>query len=268
MGDKFLDFIERIVNFFYALVPRRKPKSSALEQVKIVAHRGAHDNKKGLIENTMPAFDKAFELGCWGIELDVHQTADGVFVVHHDPDLKRLWGRSEQIAELNEAELKKLNPEIPLLSEVIEKHANHLHLFIELKNPVSDPAILESVLEKITPCKDYHLIALSENILESVSQFPQESLLLVSVHKNTKLFCEVIEKDQFGGLLGHYLFLRNKFRNTLIKSGKKLGVGFIESKNSLLRELNRDIKWVFTNSAAKTMTILSKLKQKIVDNKK
>lgn len=51
-----------------------------------VAHRGARAYAP---ENTLPAFEKAAQMGCHMIELDVHLSADGHLVVHHDDDLRR-----------------------------------------------------------------------------------------------------------------------------------------------------------------------------------
>jgi glycerophosphoryl diester phosphodiesterase len=53
-------------------------------------HRGA----RGLLpENTLPAFQRALELGVTTLELDIAITSDGVLVVHHDqtlnPDITR-----------------------------------------------------------------------------------------------------------------------------------------------------------------------------------
>jgi len=39
-------------------------------------------------ENTVEAFVAAGALGADGVELDVHRTADGALVVHHDADAK------------------------------------------------------------------------------------------------------------------------------------------------------------------------------------
>jgi len=47
----------------------------------VIAHRGAsHDHP----ENTLPAFERAIELGADYVELDVHADAGGRLVVTHD----------------------------------------------------------------------------------------------------------------------------------------------------------------------------------------
>ena len=51
-----------------------------------IGHRGARALAP---ENTLAAFQKALDLGCHMVELDVHCTRDGVLLVHHDDDLLR-----------------------------------------------------------------------------------------------------------------------------------------------------------------------------------
>ena len=54
--------------------------------IDLQGHRGA----RGLLpENTLPAFQRALELGVDTLELDVGVTRDGVVVVHHDRTLNR-----------------------------------------------------------------------------------------------------------------------------------------------------------------------------------
>ena len=48
----------------------------------VIAHRGASAE---LLENTLPAFERAVELGADFVELDVHANAAGQLVVTHDP---------------------------------------------------------------------------------------------------------------------------------------------------------------------------------------
>src|SRR6476620_5804061 len=82
--------------------PQRMPA-----RPEIIAHRGLpHEHP----ENSLEGFAAALALGVDAIELDVHLTADGVPVVHHDPTLGRpsagspLDGRP--IAALTLAELR------------------------------------------------------------------------------------------------------------------------------------------------------------------
>ncbi len=48
----------------------------------VIAHRGASWDEP---ENTVPAFERAIELGADFVEFDVHAAGDGALVVCHDP---------------------------------------------------------------------------------------------------------------------------------------------------------------------------------------
>ena len=48
----------------------------------VIAHRGASAE---LPENTLPAFERAIELGAHYVEIDVHADAQGRLVVTHEP---------------------------------------------------------------------------------------------------------------------------------------------------------------------------------------
>ena len=55
----------------------------------VCAHRGDNVNAP---ENTMPAFELAASENLPWIELDVHQTSDGVIICNHDSTIKRVTG--------------------------------------------------------------------------------------------------------------------------------------------------------------------------------
>ena len=57
-----------------------------------IAHRGGAAMRP---ENTMAAFSHAIALGCDGAEMDVHLSADGVVVVHHDDRLNPDYARDK-----------------------------------------------------------------------------------------------------------------------------------------------------------------------------
>lgn len=247
---------EKIVEGYFAFIPRATPSLALLQSTRLIAHRGAHDHANGLIENTLPAFKRAYEIGCWGIELDVRSTADKVLVVHHDLDLNRLWGKPIRIADINFAALRELEPNIPTLLEVVAEFGGLLHLCIELKAPFDDAPALAQILQKLTPGKDYHLLSLDERIFKELPQFPKPALLLVAVHNNVKTLSEQSVKESYGGVLGNCLLLRDKYVQQIINAKQLVGVGFVESKYALYRELNRGVVYIFTNQALRVRSIL------------
>jgi len=96
---------------------------------EIIAHRGA---SRDAAENTLRAFRRAVELGADACELDVHRTADGVIVVHHDPMLTD----GTPIVSLTAAEIatRSVRGEpIPTLEGVFEAIEDRLRVYCELK---------------------------------------------------------------------------------------------------------------------------------------
>ncbi|MEM7601962.1 MAG: glycerophosphodiester phosphodiesterase family protein [Verrucomicrobiota bacterium] len=72
----------------------------------IIAHRGACAVAP---ENTCSAIEKAIEMGVKVIEFDVRETSDGVLVLFHDKDLRRLLDRKDSIETLTWNEAKELD---------------------------------------------------------------------------------------------------------------------------------------------------------------
>lgn len=244
----FIELAEKILNGVFAGIPRNKPEPGIKDRIKLVAHRGAHSKRFNVIENTMESFERAKDLGCWGLELDVHATKDGVIVVNHDPTLHRLWNQSVAIADLNFEQLRHLEPRIPTLQEVIAQYGKVLHLFIEMKAPFKAEKALFNDLTALTPCEDYHLLSLEEPLFADLKCFPKTCLLLVPVHNNVRKFCRLSLEKGYAGVLGNYWLLKNAFLDKLLQSNQKVGVGFVNSRNSLYRELQRPVPWIFTDN--------------------
>ena len=89
------------------------------------AHRGWHLDELDGLENSLPAFRRACAEGYRYLETDVHATADGVVVVHHDANLDRTTDGSGPIAARTWSELKnvKVAGRVPLsrLEDVLEE---------------------------------------------------------------------------------------------------------------------------------------------------
>ena len=100
------------------------------------AHRGLHA-KPEVPENSMMAFKRAVDEG-FGMELDVHITADGKLAVIHDASLKRTCGVDLIIEHitLKEAQiylLEKSQEKIPEFKDVLKLVDGKTPLIIELK---------------------------------------------------------------------------------------------------------------------------------------
>jgi glycerophosphoryl diester phosphodiesterase len=70
-----------------------------------VAHRGLHDRARGIVEN-MPGAALAAIEGNFAIECDIHLSADGEAMVHHDDALGRLTEGSGALLDLKSDALK------------------------------------------------------------------------------------------------------------------------------------------------------------------
>ncbi len=136
----------------------------------ILGHRGA---SHAAPQNTIEAFTLAGAMGADGIELDVHVSADGVLVVHHDADLAGL-GLSK---EFRFAEIREAHPSVPTLDEVFDACSGMQLINVEMKccawDPDADPqrAVARGVAELITRRNAYHQVSVSSFDLAMLDDF-------------------------------------------------------------------------------------------------
>jgi glycerophosphoryl diester phosphodiesterase len=104
----------------------------------IIAHRGA---SRECYENTIEAFTLALDQGVDGIELDVHGSADGHLVVHHDFVMPVVGAdgivspRALRDLSLHDIQATRLpgGHSVPLLSEVFELVGLRATVYVEVK---------------------------------------------------------------------------------------------------------------------------------------
>lgn len=75
---------------------------------RLYAHRGWHIGELSACENTLSGFVKAVDEGFAYIELDVHASADGVPMVHHDATLDRTTDARGRLDALPAGELDRV----------------------------------------------------------------------------------------------------------------------------------------------------------------
>jgi glycerophosphoryl diester phosphodiesterase len=124
----------------------------------VVGHRG---NRAHAPENTIESFAQAVALGVDALELDVHLSADGIPVVHHDPTIMRTTDGKGEIARLTFDELRKADAganftkdggktfpyrgaghRIPRFEEVLEAFPV-TPMIVEIKAPLAATGVLE-----------------------------------------------------------------------------------------------------------------------------
>lgn len=97
--------------------------------IKVVAHRGGVG--LGVPENTLPAIERAIEVGAQLIEIDIRETKDGHLVLMHDSTVDRTTDGSGAVNRMTLEEIRQLDagswlgPEfagtrVPTLEEALE----------------------------------------------------------------------------------------------------------------------------------------------------
>lgn len=120
--------------------------------MKLMGHRGARDKAP---ENTIRSFQSAIDSGVPAIEFDIHQSTDGVWVVHHDDALERTTVATGKVAEKSWAELSQVRTKegdpLPRLEQVLELgRVSRTEMQIEIKSP-GDFGTLGALLQKNAP---------------------------------------------------------------------------------------------------------------------
>ncbi|NIA30886.1 MAG: hypothetical protein GWP06_13350 [Actinobacteria bacterium] len=135
-------------------LPLKPPKHGG---VYVVAHRGAHLN---IPENTIPAYQKAIDLGVDFVEIDVRMTKDHHFVSCHNQDANQytVGDTPEKISEMTLAEVRSLDvgsrigpqwagTQIPTFEEILDLVKGKCGIYLDLKNAPVAP-LIEMIKER------------------------------------------------------------------------------------------------------------------------
>ena len=105
------------------------------------------------------------------------------------------------------------------------------------------PASLSSGL---TPSRDYHFLSLDHRLLQQLAFTPREACIPIA-RVNSGKVRRMAEIYGWGGVAGHYALIRRRQVAALHRRGFRVGTGFVNSANSLHRELNRGVDWLFSD---------------------
>lgn len=137
-------------------------KNTDFLKQNLIAHRGMHNIKYGIPENSLEAFAKAIEY-LYIIELDVHILKDKSVIVFHDDNLERMTGINKKVKETTYDEIRKLklqntNCYIPLLKDVLELVNGKVPIIIELKTDAKCGILEEETINILKQYKGQYAI--------------------------------------------------------------------------------------------------------------
>lgn len=123
-----------------------------------IAHRGASGQAP---ENTMAAFEKAYEYKADYFEVDVQMTKDGELILMHDTTVDRTTNGTGRVKDFTFEEIQALDAgswfhesfadeKVPTLGEVLDRYtSSKMGILIELKNPELYPGIEQKIAEEL-----------------------------------------------------------------------------------------------------------------------
>ena len=151
--------------------------------MKLFAHRGFSGKYP---ENTLLAFSRAAELDVFGVEFDVHLTADGQLVVIHDETINRTSNGTGFVKDMTLDELRQYDygewfgkqfagERIPTLREVLAVFRKTAHVLnIEIKSDIFEYEGIEQLIsEEIDTFGMKERFIISSFNHESIQRFHQ-----------------------------------------------------------------------------------------------
>lgn len=131
-----------------------------------VSHRG---DSRRFPENTLEAFQAAIESKVDFIECDIHETADGCFVIYHDETIQ-----GHEVKQMTTDEISHLllaeRFHIPTLQETLALCEGRVGLFLEIKMLKSFDRFAEIIRSFQFPSDKIGIISLENETLIRVSQ--------------------------------------------------------------------------------------------------
>ncbi|QNQ81006.1 glycerophosphodiester phosphodiesterase [Lactobacillus sp. PV034] len=226
-----------------------------------IAHRG--DNEEGkYVEHSYQAYDRAAAGGADYLELDIHQTKDGVLVVSHDDNLSRVFGVDKVITLTDYKDLKnyrnRANEPLHTLEEVFERYRSvpKLKFMIETKNKTKKIGMEPELVDLI---QKYHFtdrVLIESFSIQSLKQVkkldPQIKTCLLG-----NQYTQVGENDYYAN--GNY---SEKIANYLKDHHKKYLVWGVDTKNQMNYFINNKmVEGVLTNYPIKLARIKREKRQ-------
>jgi glycerophosphoryl diester phosphodiesterase len=187
----------------------------------LLGHRGAR--VRGVVENTIAAFDWALQHGCDGFEFDVRLTRDRSAIICHNA---RSRGRA--ISRSAAAQLSHLM----CLDDLLAGYAARAFLDIELKVPGLETLLLAAVHENL-PKRGYVVSSFLPEILSELRK--QDAALPLGFICDKKKQLPLWRELPVEYIIPHYSLVTRDLINEVVNAEKKLLTWTVNNRRSMLR---------------------------------
>jgi glycerophosphoryl diester phosphodiesterase len=214
-------------------------------------------------ENTLLAFRQAIENRADGVECDIQKTADGRYVVIHDPTTGRVTGIGNEVAKTSFEDLRGLDfgrgERIPELSELLDAIPPGSYLDLELKEEtiaIEDCGPIAAMLDARIPRR--HLM---------VSSF-QPQLLMPFRRRGFTVGFLIGEESAARGiraLLRALFQLRPQYLNLPVQLVEKLGPALAPVLLALARLMGFSLLFWTVNTGAEAARVVNSARIIVTD---
>jgi len=228
----------------------------------IIAHRGASAKAP---ENTLAAFELAFEMGADGIELDVMLSKDEQLVVIHDDTVDRTTNGSGRVSDFPLKILQGLDAgsvfstafhgeRLPSLAEVFERFDGKMLINVELKNYATPfDGLTDKVVNLIQKYKLLNSVLLSSfnplNLWRARRRLPEVRLGLLTLGgKAGALSRGALGRIfPYDALHPYYSDVNETLVNKIHSLGRQVNVWTVNEPEELLRLCQLGVDGIITN---------------------
>ncbi len=235
-------------------------KKTDQSKINLIAHRGFSCQAP---ENTIAAIKKAAEFGFDTVEIDVRQTADSVWVVSHDSDIKGMTDKSGKISSYTYYDLITANIDnganhknygglkISTLDQMLQAClANGIKPMIEIKDYTDDG--LDSLLQIIDKngfTESCTVISFDREVLTKVREKNDKIRLYALVSKLNKDNLEKCLEDPTIGVSfnGHQKINSEKKIKQLQDAGITLACWTVDDKETMQKYYDMGVTTFVTN---------------------
>lgn len=256
MSLKKFNFIFLIMLVFICVIflfPHKKVYSNvnilpSNSPIKVIAHRANYFDEP---ENSILGIRDCINYKVDYAEIDVQESKDGIVVLMHDKNLKRLTGLNKSVNEVTYKELRGLKlhhhffipskEKIPTLQQVVNESKNKVKLIIEIKPYGNTDDLTRKVVRII-----------EKNNITKVSMIHSSNYhILLNVKRlNPSILTGYIINSPFQNISNmdvNFFSVRNKFVTprlvtSIHNSKKQVFVWVLDNRKSMMKasELNTD----------------------------